>query len=130
MLSDPDSHEPNMLLIGSGSELHLIVEAQKKLAEQKIYARVVSMPSWELFDAQSQEYKDTVFPEHIKARLAVEAGIRQGWDRYLGCKGSMISIEHFGASAPAAVLMKEFGFTTEHVVEKSLECFRESRDSD
>lgn len=122
VLADPKGGEkPNIILIATGSEVSLIVGAQQKLAEQKIYARIVSMPSWQLFEKQSQEYKDSVFPPDIKARLAVEAGVAQGWDRYVGDHGAIIGIDHFGASAPGGVVMKEYGFTVENVVKKANE---------
>ncbi|MEO8747518.1 MAG: transketolase, partial [Rhodanobacter sp.] len=76
-------------------------------------------PSWELFDAQPQSYRDSVLPPAVGARLAVEAGVSQGWERYIGPHGDMISIEHFGASAPAEVLLREFGFTVENVVQRA-----------
>jgi transketolase len=78
------------------------------------------MPSWELFDAQPQAYRDSVLPPAVGARLVVEAGIAQGWERYYGPRGGMLSIEHFGASAPSDVLLREFGFTVENVVQKAL----------
>jgi transketolase len=119
ILFEPEGKKPDVILIATGSEVSLIVEAQKKLAEQNIQARLVSMPSWELFEGQSQEYKDQVLPPDIKARLVVEAGIQQGWERYFGEKGKMIGIDRFGASAPAHIVLKEYGFTVENVVEKA-----------
>ncbi len=121
ILSDPQGQQPHIILIATGSEVQLIVGAQQKLAEQKIYARLVSMPSWELFEAQSQEYKDSVFPPNIKARLVVEAGVQQGWERYMGDEGMMIGIDRFGASAPGDRVMREYGFTVENVVKKANE---------
>jgi transketolase len=119
VLADPPGEKPNIILIATGSEVRLIVAAQEKLAEQKIYARLVSMPSWRLFEIQSQEYKDSVFPPDIKARLSVEAGVKQGWERYVGEKGVIIGMDHFGASAPGDVVMKAFGFTVENVVSQA-----------
>ncbi len=122
ILADPQGgQKPNLILIATGSEVNLIVGAQQKLAEQKIYARLVSMPSWELFEMQSQEYKESVFPSDIKARLAVEAGVPQGWERYVGDKGVIIGIERFGASAPGNIIMKEYGFTVDNVVKQAKE---------
>ncbi len=121
VLSDPQGQKPNLILIATGSEVNLIVEAQLKLAEQNIQARIVSMPSWELFEAQSQEYKDSVLPPDIKARLAVEAGAKLGWERYIGDQGKMIGLDRFGASAPAEVIMKEYGFTVENIVKVATE---------
>jgi transketolase len=98
----------------------LVVAARQKLAEQKIQARVVSMPSWELFELQPPEYRESVLPAAIRPRLAVEAALPQGWHRYVGDSGDIIGIERFGASAPGNVVMEKFGFTVEHVVERSL----------
>lgn len=122
VLSDPpEGKKPNMILIATGSEVNLIVGAQKKLLESNIHARLVSMPSWELFEMQSEEYKKSVFPPDIKLRLAVEAGVPQGWERYVGDEGAIIGIERFGASAPGNIVMKEYGFTVENVVKKAMD---------
>lgn len=112
--------KPDIILMATGSELQLIVDAQKKLKEQNIKARIVSMPSWELFDKQSADYKKSVLPPDVHARLAVEAGIAQGWDKYVGDQGDIISREDFGASAPAPILFKEFGFTVENICKRAL----------
>lgn len=128
VLSDPPGHKPNFILIATGSEVGLIVAAQQKLAEQQIYARLVSMPSWELFEAQPQEYKDSVLSPAIKARLSVEAGITQGWERYVGEKGGTIGIDRFGASAPGDVVMKEYGFTADNVVKKAVEIMKKTKE--
>ncbi|WP_079989482.1 transketolase [Candidatus Protochlamydia phocaeensis] len=128
VLSEPEQ-EANFILIATGSEVGLIVNAQQKLAEQKIYARLVSMPSWELFEAQPQEYKDSVLPPALKARLAVEAGVRQGWDRYVGDKGDMIGIDRFGASAPGDVVMKEYGFSVDNVVKRAMEVMHNQKEA-
>jgi transketolase len=111
--------DPQIILIASGSEVALIVAAQKKLAEQEIAARVVAMPSWELFDAQSQEYRDRILPPHIRARLAVEAGVTQGWHKYVGFDGDVIGVDRFGASAPFAAVFEKYGFTVENVVARA-----------
>jgi transketolase len=111
--------KPDIILIGTGSEVGLVLAAQKKLAEQKISARVVSMPSWELFDQQPQTYRDTVLPPAVRARLAVEAALSQGWHRYVGDGGEVIGVDRFGASAPGNVVMEKFGFTVAHVVERA-----------
>lgn len=129
VLADPPGQKPNFILIATGSEVSLIVGAQQKLAEQKIYARLVSMPSWELFEAQSQEYKDSVFPPDIKARLSVEAGVEQGWERYVGDLGGMIGINRFGASAPGDLVMKEYGFSVENVVKKAVEVMKKQKNN-
>ncbi|MFB7219151.1 transketolase [Streptomyces sp. NPDC056227] len=107
--------EPQVLLIGTGSEVHLAVEAREELQAAGIPTRVVSMPSVEWFEEQDQAYKDSVLPPSVKARVAVEAGIGLTWHRYVGDTGRIVSLEHFGASADAKVLFREFGFTGEHV---------------
>ncbi|MFD7495730.1 transketolase [Streptomyces sp. NPDC059832] len=112
---DGQSTEPQVLLIGTGSEVHLAVEAREELQAAGIPTRVVSMPSVEWFEEQDQAYKDSVLPPSVKARVAVEAGIGLTWYRYVGDAGRIVSLEHFGASADAKVLFREFGFTGEHV---------------
>jgi transketolase len=113
---------PDVILIASGSEVSLALEAQKKLAAQDIRARVVSMPSWELFEAQPQEYRDHILPPQVKARLAIEAGVPMGWHKYVGSKGDVLAIENrFGASAPFKVLFEKYGFTVENVVARVLQ---------
>jgi transketolase len=120
VLADAIGGKPDIVLIGTGSELSLVVIAAQKLLERKINARVVSMPSWELFDAQPREYRDAVLPPLASSRLAVEAALPLGWHRYVGDRGEVIGIERFGASAPGNVVMEKFGFTAEHVVERAL----------
>jgi transketolase len=120
ILADSPGRKLDLILIGTGSEVGLILAAQQKLAEMGIGTRAVSMPSWELFEAQPKEYKDEVFPPSTEVRLAVEAGISQGWRKYVGDKGDVISIDHFGASAPAKVIFEKFGYTVENVVASSL----------
>lgn len=120
ILADAPGGKPDLILIGTGSEVALVVAARQKLAEQKIQARIVSMPSWELFDLQSREYRESVLPSAIRPRLAVEAALPQGWHRYVGDDGDIIGIERFGASAPGNVVMEKFGFTVDHVVERAL----------
>lgn len=111
----------DMILMGTGSELQLVYEASKILEDKGIGVRVVSMPSWELFEKQSPEYKESVLPSSINKRLAVEAGSALGWHRYVGMNGTIISMESFGASGPANELFEKFGFTVDNVVEKALE---------
>jgi transketolase len=120
VLSDAKDAKPGLILIASGSEVGLIAAAAEKLAAQGIAVRCVSMPSWELFEAAPREYRDQVLPPAVGARLAVEAGIAQGWARYVGPAGDVLSIERFGASAPAAVLLREYGFTVENVCARAL----------
>jgi transketolase len=107
---------PDIILIASGSEMALAVGAREELMKRGINARVVSLPSWELFDAQSRDYRESVLPSHVKSRLAIEAGVAQGWHKYVGDLGKIMSIERFGASAPAGVLAEKFGFTVDAVV--------------
>ena len=107
---------PDVILIGTGSELQLAVEAQEKLAAEGIKARVVSMPCWDLFDGQSAEYKESVLPTAVRARVAVEAGTPIGWERYVGLEGRVVGQKQFGASGPAKEVFKHFGFTVENVV--------------
>jgi transketolase len=118
ILSEAQGGEPQGILIATGSEVSLAIEAQKKLAEKGIHVRVVSMPCRELFDAQPQSYRDEILPPFIRARVAVEAAHPMGWDRYVGEKGAVIGIDRFGASAPGGLVMKEYGFHVDHVVEQ------------
>jgi transketolase len=120
ILSDPADGDPDVILIGTGSEVHLAVAAAERLEEKGARPRVVSMPSWELFDIQPEDYRSRVLPDRIRARVAVEAGVPQGWHRYVGASGEVIGINHFGASAPYQVLYERFGLTAERIVEKSL----------
>ncbi|HEY5529875.1 MAG TPA: transketolase [Thermoleophilia bacterium] len=118
---------PDVILVASGSEVQLALEARSRLSDQGVRASVVSMPSWELFDEQPPEYRECVLPSDVLARVVVEAGTAQGWHRYAGPKGEVISVERFGASAPGKVVMREYGFTTEHVVESALRVIRSCR---
>jgi transketolase len=110
----------SLMMIASGSEVGLIVAAGQKLQEQKIPVRLVSMPSWERFEAPSQEDRDAVLPPSVHARLAVEAGVSQGWHRYVGDQGEVIGVDRFGASAPGPVVMREYGFSVENVCQRAL----------
>jgi transketolase len=116
VLADLGKGEPEMILMASGSEVGLVYEAARKLVEEGRSVRVVSFPCWELFEATDAAYKESVFPSKIKVRLAVEMGIRQGWDRYVGTEGEVICMHGYGASAPAKVLFEKFGFTVDNVV--------------
>jgi len=118
ILSKEEGNEPKLILIASGSEVQLIVAAQERLASEGVSARVVSMPSWELFAEQPQSYRDEVLPPEIKARLAVEAASPMGWREWVGDGGDVIGLNHFGASAPYTELLKHYGFTVENVVER------------
>ncbi len=110
-----EGETPEVILIGTGSELQLAAGAGQMLASEGIRVRVVSMPSWELFDAQTDEYRNAVLPFAVKARVAVEAGVRLGWERYVGTEGAVVGIDHFGASAPYQVLYEKFGITAERI---------------
>ena len=118
VLKDCDG-TPDVILIGTGSEVELCVKAYEQLKNEGIKARVVSMPCTELFDKQSDEYKQSVIPKEVRARIAVEAGCSFGWGKYVGLDGDTVTIDHFGASAPNGILFKEFGFTVENVVTKA-----------
>ncbi len=120
VLADVPDGRADIVLIASGSEVGLIEEARRLLAQQGVKARTVSMPSWELFEAQPPEYRESVLPASVPARLAVEAGATQGWHAYVGDGGAVIGIDHFGASAPGEVVMEEFGFTPANVVRRAL----------
>ncbi|MEJ2153854.1 MAG: transketolase [Desulfobacteraceae bacterium] len=119
VLSDCDG-TPDVLLLASGAEVHQALEAQKVLSDKGVAARVVNMPSWELFEKQSEAYKREVLPPEVSARVAIEAGIPMGWDRYVGERGVVIGMTGFGASAPGGEVLAQFGFTAENVVEKAM----------
>ena len=121
ILKDAEDKKPDIILMATGSEVELIYEGAKVLEEKGIKVRVVSMPSLELFEKQSKEYKEEVLPSNVTKRLAVEAASSFGWHKYLGFDGDILSIDHFGASAPGDVLFKEFGFTVENLVKKAEE---------
>jgi transketolase len=116
ILKDVDG-TPDALILASGSEVKLALEAAETLAQDGVAARVVSMPSWELFDDQTQEYKNSVLPANVKARVSIEAGATQGWHKYLGMNGKTIGLDHFGASAPINDLFTNFGITADSVVQ-------------
>jgi len=119
VLADAPEGKPDLILIASGSEVSLALEARDTLQADGIQARVVSMPSWKLFDAQPQAYRDSVLPPSVRARLAVEAGALLGWHRYVGDCGDVLGVETFGASAPGDVVMREYGFTVENIVARA-----------
>jgi transketolase len=116
VLREPEGGPPELVLIGSGSEVHLLVEASERLAGEGVKVRVVSFPSWELFEAQPAEYRDQVLPPGVGARLVVEAARSMGWERYAGPEGLIHDLDRFGESAPAQTLAEEFGFTVENIV--------------
>jgi transketolase len=110
---------PDLILIATGSEVQVALGARDLLAQEGVQARVVAMPCWELFEGQPQAYKDSVLPPQVTARLAVEAGVRLGWDRYVGPQGDVVSVDRFGASAPVGVIWEKFGFTAPAVAERA-----------
>ena len=113
------SGEPDVILIGTGSEVHIALEAGELLQKKGVSARVVSLPSWEMFDAQPAEYRESVLPANVKARVAMEAATTLGWERYVGAEGVALGIDHFGASAPAAELYERFGLTAQRMAEEA-----------
>lgn len=120
VLDDAANGKPDLILIASGSEVGLIMAAAERLQDEGVAVRLVSMPSWELFEAQSQAYRDLVLPPSIPARLAVEAGVSQGWHRYVGDRGDLLCVDRFGASAPASDMLREYGFSVENVCQRAL----------
>lgn len=120
ILLDLEKKSPDIILMASGSEVQLVYEAGKLLLEKGIAARVVSIPSWEIFEEQSEDYKASVLPKNVRTRIAVEAGASFGWHKYTGMDGEVISIDNFGESAPAEELFKKYGFTVDNVVSKAL----------
>ncbi|RLB92332.1 MAG: transketolase, partial [Deltaproteobacteria bacterium] len=114
------SGEPELILIATGAELHLALKAGRVLTDRGLAVRVVNLPSWELFERAGADYRRTVLPPEVKARLAIEAGIGMGWERYVGEKGAVLGIERFGASAPGATVMEKLGLTVDNVVQKAL----------
>jgi transketolase len=120
ILLDPPEKNPDLILIASGSEAALAIAAQERLAGQGVKTRIVSMPSWELFDAQPRNYRDSVLSPSVCARLAIEAGVAQGWHKYVGDKGDVIGLDRFGASAPGKVVFEKLGYTVDNVVARAL----------
>lgn len=127
VLADMGQDDPEIILMASGSEVNLILNAASHLAAEGVNVRVVSFPSWELFDKQDAAYKDEVFPPDIRTRLAVEAGSPFGWERWVGDQGRIIGINEFGASAPGNLVMKEYGFSVANVIENALDLLRSAK---
>jgi transketolase len=121
VLADAEEGEPDVLLLGTGSEVHLCVDAYEQLKSEGIKARVVSMPSWELFAQQSQEYRDSVIPPDVTARVSVEQASTLGWRKYVGLDGRTIGMRTFGSSAPLKDLQEKFGFTHQAVAREAKE---------
>jgi transketolase len=120
ILSEAAGGVPEVILIGSGSEVSLCMKAQEKLKGYGVKARVVSLPSWYFFGAQDDGYRESVLPKNIKKRVTVEAAASFGWHRWAGDEGTIIAVDHYGASAPGDTIMKNFGFTSEHVTSAAL----------
>jgi transketolase len=129
ILAESGACPPEVILIATGSEISLALEAHARLTGDGIRSRVVSMACWELFDAQPQAYRDTVLPPSVRARVSVEAAASFGWERYVGPEGAIIGVNGFGASAPGPIVMREFGFTPEHVVETAKALLKNRGDS-
>jgi transketolase len=125
VLRDVGGGTPDVILIGTGSELQLATGAAEALAGDGIRARVVSLPCWELFEAQDQAYRDEVLPPGARKRVSVEAGVSLGWERWVGDEGAIVGLDHFGASAPAGTVFKEFGFTVERVTDVARRVIRD-----
>ena len=121
ILADLGKSKPQLILMSSGTEVDLIIKAGMRLAEEGISVRLVSFPSWELFTSQDKTYQEQVFPPEIKARIAVEAGVSQGWERWIGDQGRFIGMNSYGASAPASVLYEKFGLTVENILRNARE---------
>lgn len=119
VLSDAPEGRVDVLLLATGSEVHLALEAQKLLAAEGIGARVVSMPCWERFAKQPQEYRDSVLPPYVKARVAIEAGVTTGWQKWVGLEGEIVGVDRFGASAPYKVIYEQFGLTAQRIAERA-----------
>jgi transketolase len=119
VLLDAPGGSPDLIVIGTGAETDLAAKAVEKLQAEGIKARAVSMPSWELFAAQDQSYRDSVLPPNVHARLAVEAGCREGWERWVGDHGSGIGVNRYGASAPGELVLEKYGFTVDNVIAKA-----------
>ncbi len=127
VLYDPSEGEPDVILIATGSEVSLALEGKELLDQMGIKSRIVSMPGWELFEMQPQEYRDGVLPPAIKARLVIETGVGQGWHKYAGEKGRIIALERFGVSAPYKVLKEKFGFTARLVADEAVKTIEDSK---
>jgi transketolase len=115
VLADMGEGDPELILLATGSELHLAVDAAARLASDGLNVRVVSFPCWELFEAQERSYRESVLPPAVRPRLAIEAGASLGWERWVGDSGAIIGLDDFGASAPGDLVLEKFGFSVDHV---------------
>jgi len=127
VLADASDGKPDVILLATGSEVSLCISAYEQLTVAGTKARVVSMPSWDIFEKQSDAYKNQVLPPAVKARVSVEEAATLGWDRYVGPAGTIIGMHSFGASAPGKDVQKKFGFTVEHVVEAARKAIAQSK---
>jgi transketolase len=127
VLADLGGSEAEILLMASGSEVQLVVAAAERLAEENYCVRVVSFPSWELFNATTPEYQRKVLPEGVRKRVAVEMGVAMGWEKYVGEDGVVLSIEGYGASAPYQTILQEYGFTVENVYQQAKQLLDQKR---
>jgi transketolase len=118
-LADSEGREPEVILIATGSEVQIALEAYEKLREKGIPSRIVNMPSWELFEGQPEDYRHRVLPPHVRTRISIEAGSTHGWYKYVGLDGEVIGMDHFGASAPGKIILQNFGFTSEHILRRA-----------
>ena len=119
VLADMGDTKPEIILMATGSEVSLIIDAGARLASEGVNVRLVSFPSWELFEAQDEAYRDLVLPPEIKTRLSVEAAVSQGWEKWVGDQGDCISVERFGASAPYKIIFENYGLTVENVIQRA-----------
>jgi transketolase len=117
--ADGANGSPDLVILATGSEVSISLEAAKSLEGDGVGARVVSLPCWELFESQSADYRDSVIPPDVDARLSVEAGVSLGWAKWVGSRGDSLSIEHFGASAPGATVLEKFGYTADNVTRRA-----------
>jgi len=129
VLADAADGRPEVILIGTGSEVVLCVDAYEQLKAEGVRARVVSMPSWELFEQQDQAYRDAVLPPDVTARVSAEMGSVIGWDRYVGTTGAKLGMNTFGSSAPLKDLLTKFGFTSKHVLAAARQQIKQSKES-
>jgi len=125
VLREASNGAPELILIGTGSELQLCMAAAETLESEGIPTRVVSLPCWERFDAQDQAYRESVLPAAVRRRVAVEMGVSLGWERWAGDEGAVVALDHYGASAPAGTIFEKFGFTADRVTDVARRVVRE-----